>query len=55
MAKREHRHFHGHTLRTCPIKKRIQHKFRQVWVPKGTRDIVTNVQGPKAIWMVKFK
>ena len=47
--------FHGHSSFTCPIKRNIPYKFRQVWVPKGTRDLVTNSQGPKAIWVPKSK
>ncbi|KAL4277840.1 hypothetical protein GQ457_03G007940 [Hibiscus cannabinus] len=46
---------HGHSLHTCPIKKRKSYRIRQVWVPKGTRDIEINVNGSKAIWIPKSK
>lgn len=38
---------HGHITHTCPIKKMTKYKIIQVWVPKGTRDLVSNVQWPK--------
>ena len=55
MTKCDYCKYHGYTLYTCPIKKRTQYKLRQVWVPKGTTNLVTNVQGPKAIWVSKIK
>ncbi|KAL4289539.1 hypothetical protein GQ457_14G004360 [Hibiscus cannabinus] len=55
MAKCSHCHYHGHSLHTCPIKKRKSYRIRQVWVPKGTRDIEINVNGSKAIWIPKSK
>ncbi|GMI69743.1 hypothetical protein HRI_000643600 [Hibiscus trionum] len=55
MAKCSHCHYHGHSIHTCPIKKRQSYRIRQVWVPKGTKDIVTNVNGSKAIWIPKIK
>ncbi|KAL4278839.1 hypothetical protein GQ457_03G025240 [Hibiscus cannabinus] len=48
-------HYHGHSIHTCPITKRKSYRIRQVWVPKGTRDIVVNVNGSKAIWIPKSK
>ena len=47
--------FHGHSSRTCLIKRNVSYRIRQVWIPKGTRDLVTNSQGPKAIWVPKSK
>ncbi|KAL4278657.1 hypothetical protein GQ457_03G026250 [Hibiscus cannabinus] len=55
MAKCSHCHYHGHSMHTCPIKKRKSYRIRQVWVPKGTRDIEFNVNGSKAIWIPKSK
>ena len=55
MTKCTHCNYHGHSLNACLIRRRIPYKFRQVWVPKGTRDLVTNPQGPKAIWVPKSK
>ncbi|KAL4312259.1 hypothetical protein GQ457_01G026230 [Hibiscus cannabinus] len=55
MAKCSHCHYRGHSLHTCPIKKRKSYRIRQVWVPKGTRDIEINVNGSKAIWIPKSK
>ena len=55
MTKCAHCNYHGHSLNTCLIKRKISYKFRQVWVPKGVRDFVTNFQGPKAIWVPKSK
>ncbi|KAL4324237.1 hypothetical protein GQ457_11G023310 [Hibiscus cannabinus] len=55
MAKCSHCHYHGHSLHNCPIKKRKSYRIRQVWVPKGTRDIEINVNGSKAIWIPKSK
>ncbi|KAL4278688.1 hypothetical protein GQ457_03G010660 [Hibiscus cannabinus] len=55
MAKCSHCHYHGHSIHTCPIKKRKSYRIRQVWVPKGTRDIEINVNGSKAIWIPKSK
>ena len=49
MTKCTHCKFHGHSFNTCPIRRKLLYKFRQVWVPKETRDLVTNSQGPKAI------
>ena len=46
---------YGHSLNACPIRRRIPYKFRQVWVSKGKKDLVTNSQGPKAIWVPKSK
>ena len=53
MTKCTHCNYHGHSLNVFPIKRRIPYNFRQVWVPKGTRDLVINFQGPKAIWVPK--
>ncbi|KAL4352636.1 hypothetical protein GQ457_06G007870 [Hibiscus cannabinus] len=50
-----HCHYHGHSIHTCPIKKRKSYRIRQVWVSKGTRDIEVNVSGSKAIWIPKSK
>ena len=55
MTKCNHCNYHGHSLNAYPIRRRIPYKFRQVWVPKGIRDLVTNSQGPKAIWIPKSK
>ncbi|KAL4351402.1 hypothetical protein GQ457_06G010700 [Hibiscus cannabinus] len=55
MEKCSHCHYHGHSIHTCPIKKRKSYRIRQVWVPKGTRDIEINVNGSKAIWIPKSK
>ena len=55
MVKCSHCRYHGHFLHTCPIKRRKTYKVRQVWVPKGTRDIEINVNGSKAIWIPKSK
>ncbi|KAL4378862.1 hypothetical protein GQ457_02G023850 [Hibiscus cannabinus] len=55
MAKCSHCHHRGHSLHTCPIKKRKSYRIRQVWVSKGTRDIEINVNGSKAIWIPKSK
>ncbi|KAL4290833.1 hypothetical protein GQ457_14G020630 [Hibiscus cannabinus] len=55
MAKCSHCHYHGHSLHTCPIKKKKSYRIRQVWVPKGTRDNETNINGSKAIWIPKSK
>ena len=55
MTKCTHCNYHGHYLNACPIRKRIPYKFRSVWVPKGIRDLVTNSQGSKAIWVPKSK
>ena len=51
MTKCTHCNYHGHSLNTFPIRRKIPYKFRQVWLPKGTRDFETNSQGPKAIWV----
>ena len=53
MTKCTHCNYYGHSLNTCPIRRKIPYKCRQVWVPKGTRDLVINFQGPKAIWVPK--
>ncbi|KAL4302875.1 hypothetical protein GQ457_10G021220 [Hibiscus cannabinus] len=50
-----HYHYHGHSIYTCPLKKRKSYRIRQVWVPKGTRDIEINVNRFKAIWIPKSK
>ena len=42
MTKCTHCNYHGHSLNACPIRRNIPYKFRQVWAPKGTRDLVTN-------------
>ncbi|XVF73884.1 hypothetical protein PTKIN_Ptkin13bG0016800 [Pterospermum kingtungense] len=55
MTKCAHCKFHGHIALTCPIRRKAQYRIRQVWIPKGTRDMVTNPQGPKAIWVPKIK
>ena len=55
MTKCIHCKFHGHSLNICPIRRKIPYKFIQVWVPKRTRDLMTNSQGPKAIWVPKSK
>ncbi|KAL4360640.1 hypothetical protein GQ457_04G022290 [Hibiscus cannabinus] len=55
MIKCSHCNYHGHSIHTCPIKKRKSYRIRQVWVPKGTRDIAINVNGSKAIWIPKSK
>ena len=55
MTKCTHCNYNGHSLSTCLIRRKIPYKFRQLWVPKGTRDLVTNFQGPKAIWVPKSK
>ena len=55
MTKCTHCNYHGHSLNTCHIRRKIPYKFRQVWVPNRTRDLVTNSQGPKAIWIPKSK
>ena len=55
MTKCIHCNYNGHSLNTCPIKRKFSYKFKQVWVPKGTRDLVTNSQGPKTIWVPKSK
>ncbi|GMI78148.1 hypothetical protein HRI_001484100 [Hibiscus trionum] len=55
MTKCSHCHYHDHSLHTCPIKKKKSYKIRQVWFPKGTRDIEINVNGSKAIWIPKSK
>ena len=55
MTKCDHCKFHGHFSFTCPIRKHVPYKVRQVWVPKGTRDLVTKSQRSKAIWVPKIK
>ncbi|GMI77659.1 hypothetical protein HRI_001435200 [Hibiscus trionum] len=55
MTKCSHCHYHGHSMHTCPIKKKKSYRIRQVWVPKGTRDIEINFNGSKAIWIPKSK
>ena len=55
MTKCIHCNYYGHSLNACPIRRRIPCKFRQVWVPKATRDLMTNSQGPKTIWVPKSK
>lgn len=47
--------FHGHSSITCPNRRHAPFKIRQVWVPQGTRDMVTNPQGLKAIWVPRTK
>ena len=55
MTKCTHCNYNGHSLNACLIRRKISYNFRQVWVPKETRDLVTNSQGPKAIWVPKSK
>ena len=55
MTKCTHCNYNGHYLNTCPTRRKISYKFRQAWVPKGTRDLMTNSQGPKANWVPKSK
>ncbi|KAL4312927.1 hypothetical protein GQ457_01G018610 [Hibiscus cannabinus] len=55
MAKCSHRHYHGHSIHTCPVKKRKSYRIRQLCDPKGTRDIEIDVNGSKAIWIPKSK
>ncbi|XVF74106.1 hypothetical protein PTKIN_Ptkin13bG0033500 [Pterospermum kingtungense] len=55
ITKCAHCKFHGHSVSSCPIKRKAPYRIRQLWIPKGTRDIVTNFQGPKAIWVPKIK
>ena len=55
MTKCTHYNYHGHSLNACLIRRIIPYKFRQVWVPKGIRDLVTNFQRPKTIWVPKSK
>ena len=47
--------FHGYSPFTCLIKRNVSYRIRQVWIPKETRDLVSNSQGPKAIWVRKIK
>ena len=47
--------YYDYSLNTCLIRRKILYKFMQVWVPKGTRDLMTNSQGPKANWVPKSK
>ncbi|XVF61056.1 hypothetical protein PTKIN_Ptkin08bG0098300 [Pterospermum kingtungense] len=55
LTKCAHCKFHGHIALTCPIRRKVQYRIRQAWIPKGTRDMVTNPLGPKAIWVPKIK
>ena len=48
ITKCTHCNYHGHSLNTCPIRRKVLYKFRQVWVSKQTKDLVTNSQGSKA-------
>lgn len=42
----------GHTSFSCQIKKNAYFGIKSKWVPKSLK---TNIQGPKAIWVPKFK
>ena len=42
MTKCTHCNYYGHSLNTCRIRRKIPYKCKQVWVPKRTRDLVTN-------------
>lgn len=39
--------FHGHTIHTYLVRKKVPFRIRQVWVPKVTRDLVSNLKDPK--------
>ena len=53
----------GHYRSTCPLKDKNYHTslfrpVKMIWIPKGTAamyNIVSNIQGPKQIWVPKSK